>query len=170
MKKISAPLTPEVIEDLRAGDLVLISGSMYVARDAAHKRGLKVPLQGQILFYAGPTPGKPIGSIGPTTASRLDPFTIPLLEKGLKGMIGKGPRNREIKDAIKKHKAVYFVATGGAAALLAQTVKKAEVIDYPDLGPEAVLKIEVVDFPAIAAYDIYGGDLFEEGKKKHVQA
>jgi len=164
MKKIKTPLTDEMLKDLKAGDQVLITGCLIVARDAAHKRGIKIPLEGQILFYAGPTPQ---GSIGPTTASRLDPFTIPLLEKGLKGMIGKGPRNREVRDAIGKYKAVYFAATGGAAALLAQTVKKAKVVDYADLGPEAVLKIEVVDFPAIVAYDIHGGDLFEEGKKKY---
>ena len=167
MKKISTPLTDEAVKDLKAGDQVLITGTLYVARDAAHQRGLDFPMAGQIIFYAGPTPGKPLGSIGPTTASRMDPFTIPLLEKGLKGMIGKGARNKEVKEAIKKFKAVYFVATGGAAALLGKTVRKAEVIAYPDLGPEAVLKIEVLDFPVLVAYDAQGGDLFEEGRKKY---
>jgi fumarate hydratase subunit beta len=165
MKKITAPLNEKVIAELKAGDRVLINGTLIVARDAAHKRGLNFNLQDQVLFYAGPTPGqggKLVGSIGPTTASRMDPFTIPLLEKGLKGMIGKGGRSREIKEAMKKYKAVYFVATGGAAALLGKAVKHAEVLAYPELGPEAVLKLEVLDFPAIVAYDIYGGDVFEK--------
>jgi fumarate hydratase subunit beta len=169
MKKITAPLNEKAIADLKAGDRVLINGTLIVARDAAHKRGLNVELKDQVLFYAGPTPGrggKLVGSIGPTTSSRMDPFTIPLLEKGLKGMIGKGGRSREIRDAIRKHKAVYFVATGGAAALLGKTVKHAEVIAYPELGPEAVLKLEVLDFPAVVAYDIYGGDVFEKRSRE----
>ena len=168
MKKIfKTPLDAKTIKSLKAGDRVLISGTLYVARDAAHKKGISFNVKGQIIFYAGPTPGKPIGSIGPTTSSRMDPFTIPLLEKGLAGMIGKGARGEEIKKAIKKYKAVYFVVTGGAAALLGGTVKKSEVIAYPELGPEAILKIEVLNFPAIVAYDSSGGDLFEQGIKKY---
>lgn len=163
MKKLTTPLTDKIVADLKAGDRVLINGTLIVARDAAHKRGLDLELTGQVIFYAGPAPGKGgklVGSIGPTTASRMDPFTIPLLKKGLKGMIGKGARNSEVRNAIRKYRAVYFVATGGAAALLGQTVKHAEVIAYPELGPEAVLKLEVLDFPAIVAYDSYGGDVF----------
>ncbi len=170
MKNVAVPLDDRTINDLKAGDEVLLSGTLYVARDAAHKRGIPVDLKNQVLFYAGPTPGKPIGSIGPTTASRMDPFTIPLLQKGLKGMIGKGARSAEVKEAIKKFKAVYFAATGGAAALLGKTVRSAEVVAYPELGPEAVLKIIVVNFPAIVAYDIYGGDAFAEGVKKYREA
>ncbi|HTY13839.1 MAG TPA: FumA C-terminus/TtdB family hydratase beta subunit [Candidatus Omnitrophota bacterium] len=167
MKSISLPLDDKTIEGLKAGDRVLISGTMYVARDAAHKKGIPVDLKGQTLFYAGPTPGRPIGSIGPTTSSRMDPFTVPLLQKGLKGMIGKGARSAEVKAAVKKFKAIYFAATGGAAALLGRTVKKAETVAYPELGPEAVLKLEVADFPAIVAYDARGGDAFEEGIGKY---
>jgi len=173
IKNIKTPLDAKTIKSLRAGDRVLISGTLYVARDAAHKKGIPVKLKGQIIFYAGPTPavpadrqGKLIGSIGPTTSSRMDPFTIPLLEKGLAGMIGKGARGEDIKKAIKKYKSVYFAATGGAAALLGKTVKKSEIVAYPELGPEAVLKIEVSNFPAVVAYDSFGGDLFKEGIKK----
>ncbi|MFA4967812.1 MAG: FumA C-terminus/TtdB family hydratase beta subunit [Candidatus Margulisiibacteriota bacterium] len=167
MINIKAPLDKKIIKSLKAGDRVLISGSLYVARDAAHQRGLPFDVKGQIIFYAGPTPGDPIGSIGPTTASRMDPFTIPLLEKGLAGTIGKGARSKEVKEAFKKYKAVYFAATGGAAALMGKTVRKIEVVAYPELGPEAVLKIEVSDFPAVVAYDSFGGDLFETGIRKY---
>jgi len=167
MINIKTPLDKKTIEGLKAGDRVLISGSLYVARDAAHQKGLPFDVKGQIIFYAGPTPGDPIGSIGPTTASRMDPFTIPLLEKGLAGTIGKGARSEEVKKAFKKYKAVYFAATGGAAALMGKTVRKVEVIAYPELGPEAVLKIEVFDFPAIVAYDAHGSDLFEKGINKY---
>jgi len=174
MINIKTPLDKKTIESLKAGDRVLISGSLYVARDAAHQRGLPFDVKGQIIFYAGPTPavptgrqGDPIGSIGPTTASRMDPFTIPLLEKGLAGTIGKGARSEEVKKAFKKYKAVYFAATGGAAALMGKTVRKVEVIAYPELGPEAILKIEVFDFPAIVAYDAHGSDLFEKGINKY---
>jgi len=170
IKTIKIPLDAKTIKGLKAGDRVLISGTLYVARDAAHKKGLPIDVKGQTVFYAAPTPGKPIGSIGPTTSSRMDPFTTPLLKKGLSGMIGKGARSEEIKKAIKKYKAVYFAATGGAAALLGKTVKKAEVVAYPELGPEAVLKIEISNFPAIVAYDIYGGDAFGEGTRKYREA
>ena len=175
---IKAPLDDKVISKLKAGDAILIEGSIFTARDSAHqklaeliKKKAKLPFnpKGNIVFYAGPTPSKNslVGSIGPTTASRMDPFTEPLLKLGLKGMIGKGPRSKEVKGMMKKYKAIYFVATGGAAALYAQTVKKAEMIAFPELGPEAILKLEVKLFPAIVAYDISGKDLFEIGQKKY---
>ncbi len=167
---IKAPLSDKDINKLKAGDQVLISGKIYAARDAAHVRfGGSPPfdVKGQILYYASPTPtppGKVIGSIGPTTASRMDAFTPALLKQGLKGMIGKGRRSREVIDAIKKYKAVYFVVPGGAAALLSRHVKKAKVIAYPKLGAEAVLELEVADFPALVAIDSKGRDLFENIK------
>ncbi|KAF0134841.1 MAG: fumarate hydratase subunit beta [Candidatus Saganbacteria bacterium] len=167
MKEISTPLDDKTIKSLKAGDQVLISGIVYVARDAAHQKGIPFDVKGQIIFYAGPTPGDPIGSIGPTTASRMDPFILPLLKKGLKATIGKGPRSEGVKKAHKKYKAVYFTATGGAAALLSKTVVRSEVIAYPELGAEAILKLEVVKFPAIVAYDSHGGDLFQKGRKKY---
>jgi len=169
LKKISAPLDDKLIKDLKAGDQVLISGTLYTARDAAHLRGIPVDVKGQIIFYAGPTPGKDslVGSIGPTTAARMDKFMPELLKKGLKATIGKGTRSEKVKELLKKHKAVYFVATGGVAALLGKTVKKAEIAAFEELGTEAVLKLEVCDFPAIVAYDSYGGDLFEGGQKKY---
>ncbi|HDH09957.1 MAG TPA: TRZ/ATZ family protein, partial [Chloroflexi bacterium] len=148
--KITTPLTDEVIEKLRAGDKVEITGTIYVGRDAAHKRFMEAldkgePLpfdpKGQIIYYMGPSPappGKPIGSAGPTTSYRMDPYTPPLLKQGLMGMIGKGNRGPEVKEALKKYKAVYFAATGGAAALIANSIKKAEVIAYEELGPEAL--------------------------------
>lgn len=173
--KISAPLSDKDVEALKAGDQVLISGKIYTARDAAHMRfGDNPPfdVKGQILYYASPTPtppGKIIGSIGPTTASRMDAFTPALLKQGLKGMIGKGRRSREVIEAIKKYKAVYFVVPGGVAALLSKHVKEAKVIAYPELGTEAVLELEVADFPAIVAIDSKGGNLFEEGKKRYTR-
>ena len=177
--KITTPLTDEVIEKLRAGDKVEITGTIYVGRDAAHKRlietldkGEPLPFdpKGQIIYYMGPSPappGKPIGSAGPTTAYRMDPYTPRLLEQGLKGMIGKGNRGPEVKEALKKYKAVYFAAIGGAAALIANSIKKAEVIAYEDLGPEALRRLEVEDFPVIVVNDIYGGDAYEEGKARY---
>lgn len=157
MKKIILPLNDKDIRSLKSGEHVLLSGPMYVARDAAHKRGIKVPLKGETIFYAGPTPQ---GAIGPTTASRMDPFTIPLLKRGLRGAVGKGERSSEMRRAFKRFRAIYFVATGGIAALLGRTVKKSKVIAYPELGTEAVRRIEVKDFPVIVAYDIHGGDVF----------
>ena len=177
--KITTPLTDEVIEKLRAGDKVEITGTIYVGRDAAHKRFMEAldkgePLpfdpKGQIIYYMGPSPappGKPIGSAGPTTSYRMDPYTPPLLKQGLKGMIGKGNRGPEVKEALKKYKAVYFAAIGGAAALIANSIKKAEVIAYEELGPEALRRLEVEDFPVIVVNDIYGGDAYEEGKAKY---
>jgi fumarate hydratase subunit beta len=177
--KITTPLTDEVIEGLRAGDKVTISGTIYVGRDAAHKRFMEAldkgePLpfdpKGQIIYYMGPSPappGKPIGSAGPTTAYRMDPYTPRLLELGLKGMIGKGNRSPEVREALKRYKAVYFAAIGGAAALIARCIKKCELIAYEDLGPEALRRLEVEDFPVIVVNDIYGGDAYEEGKAKY---
>jgi len=177
--KITTPLTDDVIATLHAGDKVEISGVIYVGRDAAHKRivealnkGETPPFdpKGQIIYYMGPSPappGRPIGSAGPTTSGRMDAYTPRLLEAGLKGMIGKGNRSRAVREAIVKHKAVYFAATGGAAALISQTIKKAETVAYPELGAEAVLRLEVEDFPAIVVNDIYGGDAYDEGKRRY---
>ena len=181
-KKISLPLTDKVITDLKAGDNLLLSGTLYVARDAAHNRmveqlgrGEPLPfgIEGQTLYYMGPSPappGRAIGSAGPTTSKRMDAYTPRLLAAGLKGMIGKGVRSPEVKEAMKKHGAVYLAATGGAGALISKTIVKSEVIAYPDLGPEAVLKIEVKDFPATVINDIYGHDLYVDGKQKYARA
>lgn len=179
--KITTPLTDAIVEQLHAGDTVEITGTIYVARDAAHKRmvealdrGEKLPvdLRGQIVYYMGPSPTKPgqvIGSAGPTTSGRMDAYTPRLLEIGLKGMIGKGLRAPAVKDAMKKYKAVYFAATGGAAALIAQRIKKAQVIAYEDLGAEALQELYVEDFPVIVVNDMYGGDAYEDGKKKYAK-
>jgi len=177
--RIQTPLTDEVVEKLKAGDKVLINGVIYTGRDAAHKRlvelvnkGETLPFEisGQIIYYVGPTPPKPgytIGSAGPTTSYRMDAFAPLLIAKGLKGMIGKGSRGKEVIEAMKKHKAVYFGATGGAGALLSKRIKKAEIVAYEDLGPEAVRRLEVEDFPAIVINDIRGHDLYEEGKRQY---
>lgn len=181
-KQIKTPLTDDIISSLKAGDKVEISGTIYTARDQAHKRlvdaiqkGEPLPFEpkGQIIFYAGPSPtppGKPVGSIGPTTSGRMDPFTPLLLEHGLKGMIGKGPRSPEVKSAIKERNAVYFAATGGVAALLASYVKNSRVLAYEDLGPEAVYELEVENLPVIVAVDSQGEDLYEESRKIYKQA
>jgi len=178
-KIISLPLTDNTIESLKAGDSLLISGVLYVARDAAHKRmvealdkGEPLPfdIKGQTIYYMGPSPappGKVTGSAGPTTSSRMDVYTPRFLAAGLKGMIGKGVRSKDVKDALKKYKAVYLAAVGGGGALLSKTIIKSEVIAYPELGPEAILRIEVKDFPATVINDIYGGDLYAEGKKRY---
>jgi fumarate hydratase subunit beta len=173
--RITPPLTDEVIIRLKAGDRVLITGTIYTARDMAHKylverhrKGEPMPFDpaGQILYYTGPTPappGRPIGSAGPTTSYRMDKFSPYLLEQGLKGMIGKGPRGPEVKEAIREHHAVYLAAIGGAGALISRAIRKAEVIAYPELGTEAVMRLEVADFPAIVVNDVHGGDLYETG-------
>ena len=165
--------------ELRAGDEVLLNGVIYVARDQAHRRmieaidkGEELPfdIRGQVIYYMGPSPARPgqvIGSAGPTTSGRMDRYTPKLLEMGLKGMIGKGMRSREVKEAIKKYKAVYFAAIGGAGALISKSIKSSEVIAYEDLGPEAVRKLYVEDFPVVVINDAYGGDLYEEGKAKY---
>lgn len=170
---LKTPLKEENLKNLQAGDEVLINGIIYTARDEAHRRfvetlkrkeKLPVDLEGCILFYAGPAPARPgraIGSIGPTTSGRLDIHTPLLLAQGLKGMIGKGKRSNEVKEAIKKHKAVYFIAIGGAAALLSQFIKKAKVVAYEDLGPEAVYELEVENFPVIVGIDLQGNDVYE---------
>lgn len=179
IKKINTPLTDEIVSGLRTGDEVLISGLIYTARDQAHFRLIKLieeskPLpfnpQGQIIYYVGPTPGKPgeiIGSAGPTTSYRMDKYAPELMKMGLKGMIGKGKRSKEVKDAIKKYKAVYFGAIGGAGALISKTVKSCKIIAYEDLLSEAVRELVTVDFPAIVINDVYGGDLYEEGRQKY---
>jgi len=178
-KRVALPLSEKTIKDLRAGDAVVLTGVLYVARDAAHKRmvaaleeGGKLPfdIRGQTIYYMGPTPAKPgriIGSAGPTTSGRMDAFTLPLLAAGLKGMLGKGMRSPEIKSAMKSRGAVYLAAVGGTGALLGQHIRKAEVIAYEDLGPEALLRLEVVDFPATVINDIHGGDLYQEGKARY---
>ena len=180
--RITAPITDDsVIENLKAGDLVLISGVIYTARDAAHKRivealdrGEEPPfdLKGQVIYYAGPAPakpGRPIGSVGPTTSYRMDPYAPRLLEVGLKGMIGKGTRSKEVIDAIVKYRGVYFGAVGGAAAYLARCVKEAEVIAYEDLGPEAVRRLVVEDFPAFVVNDVHGNDLYRMGRCQYME-
>ena len=166
MIKISTPLDNAAISKLKAGDQVLISGKIYTARDAAHmKFGNKPPfdLKGQIIYYASPTPTKPgkiIGSIGPTTSSRMDAFAPDLFKLGLKGTIGKGRRSIEVIAAMKKNKAVYFVVPGGVAALLSKHVIASKIIAYPELGPEAVLELTVEDFPVIVAIDAKGKSLW----------
>ena len=178
MKKITTPLTPEKVASLRAGDAVAIDGVIYVGRDAAHKRmveGLdrdgKLPfdVEGQIIYYMGPSPakpGQPIGAAGPTTSYRMDAYAPRLMAEGLIGMIGKGNRSAPVKEAIKQFKGVYFAAIGGAGALLSKAIKKADPVAYEDLGAEALLRLEVEDFPVVVVNDMYGGDLYDEGKKK----
>ncbi len=175
---LTTPLTNEDIEKLKAGDIVYLNGILYTARDAAHKRlvdlineGKELPfdLKGAVIYYVGPTPPKPgevIGSAGPTTSYRMDPYAPILIEHGLKGMIGKGKRNQDVIEACKKHKAVYFGAVGGAAALIAKAIKEAEVIAYPELGPEAIRRLKVENFPVVVVNDAYGNDLYAEGRKK----
>ena len=179
IKRISAPLSDETVAGLKAGDNVLISGTIYTGRDAAHKKladliaaGAALPfdLRGQVIFYVGPTParpGNPIGSAGPTTSYRMDAYAPKLHELGLKASIGKGSRNAEVKAALQKHKAVYLAVTGGAAALVSQSIRRAEVVAYPELGPEAIQRLEVQDFPAQVINDMYGGDIYEEGRRRY---
>jgi fumarate hydratase subunit beta len=173
--QLRAPLAPEQLLPLRAGDIVALSGVLYVARDAAHARMAEAlaagqPLSfdpaGQALYYMGPTPappGRPIGSCGPTTASRMDPYAPLLIERGLRVMLGKGYRSAPVKASMLQHGCVYLGAVEGMAALLARQVTDAEVIAYADLGPEAVLRLEVVDFPAVVVNDLHGGDLYISG-------
>lgn len=172
-KRITAPITRETAKELHAGDYVYITGTIYTARDAAHKRmsealerGEELPfnLKGQLIYYMGPSPareGRPIGSAGPTTASRMDRYAPTLLDLGLGGMIGKGKRTKEVIDAIVRNTSVYFAAVGGAGALLSKCIKKSEVIAYDDLGAEAVRKLEVEDLPAIVVVDAEGNNLYE---------
>ncbi|MBR5359518.1 MAG: Fe-S-containing hydro-lyase [Lachnospiraceae bacterium] len=172
-KHIKAPLQKEDIDSLKSGDYVYITGTIYVARDAAHKRmdellkkGEKLPinLQDNIIYYMGPSPareGRPIGSAGPTTASRMDKYAPKLLDLGLKGMIGKGKRSKEVLDAIVRNGCVYFAAVGGAGAILSKAITSSEVVAYEDLGTEAVRKLEVQDFPCIVIVDKDGNNLYE---------
>jgi fumarate hydratase subunit beta len=177
--RITTPFTVEDSKKLHAGDSVLISGVIYSARDAAHKvmtealaRGEKLPIDwtNQIVYYLGPTPAKPgdpIGSCGPTTSGRMDAYTPTMLEQGIKGMIGKGSRDPKVVESMKKNGVTYFAAVGGAAALIAKSVKKYEVIAYPELGPEALAKLTVEDFPAIVVIDCEGNNFYEIGQKPY---
>ncbi|MFC2016314.1 Fe-S-containing hydro-lyase [Chloroflexota bacterium] len=176
---IKTPLDEETIKKLKASDQVLITGIIYVGRDAAHKRMVEALDQGkplpfdikrQTVYYMGPAPAKPgqaIGSAGPTTSGRMDAYSPRLMAEGLKGMIGKGMRSQTVKDAMKKYGAVYLAAIGGAGALISKSIKKSEVIAYDELGAEAIRRLEVENFPATVINDIYGGDLYEEGKAKY---
>lgn len=178
-KVITTPLTDQVVESLKVGDQVLINGTVYTARDAAHKRlveliqkGDKLPFDvtGQIIYFVGPTPpkpGQPIGSAGPTTSYRMNAYTPIVIEAGQKGMIGKGEMGPEVVAAMKKHKAVYFAAVGGAGALIAKSITGAEIVAYEDLGAEAIRKLTVKEFPAIVALDCHGGNLYKEGMAKY---
>jgi fumarate hydratase subunit beta len=175
MKKIITPLADEVVRSLRAGDEVAISGIVYTARDAAHKRlyelieqkeKLPIPIEGSVIYFVGPTPARPgkvIGSAGPTTSARMDDFSPVLLAAGLKGMIGKGYRSAAVRDVLKKYCAVHFAALGGAGAFLSQYIISAQIVAYEDLGAEAIRKLELKDFPAIVAYDSYGNSVFKNG-------
>ncbi len=178
-KHIKTPITAEVTEDLHAGDYVYISGTLYVARDAAHKRFMEVldcgdslpfPIENSAIYYMGPSPareGKPIGSAGPTTASRMDKYAPRLLDLGQKAMIGKGKRTQEVIEAIVRNRAVYFAAVGGSGALLSKCIKSSELVCYGDLGAEAVLKLEVQAFPVIVVIDSKGNNLYETAVEKY---
>jgi fumarate hydratase subunit beta len=178
-KKITLPLNDEVLNDLRAGDSLLLTGVVYAARDAAHKRMLEAldqgkplpfDIKGATIYYMGPTPARPgrvIGSAGPTTSGRMDAYAPRLIAEGLKGMIGKGSRSKAVKDAMMKYKAVYLGAIGGAGALLSGSIKRAEVLAYEDLDTEALRRLEVADFPVTVINDIHGGDLYEQGKARY---
>jgi len=178
---METPLGKEDVEKLKAGDKVSLSGTIYTARDSAHERLVKliedgdelpIPLEGQIIYYVGPAPtppGRAIGSAGPTTSYRMDPYAPILIENGLKGMIGKGGRSEPVVEAMKKHSAVYFAATGGAAALIAGSITASKVVAYEDLGAEAIRELEIKDFPVIVAQDCHGGNVYVEGQKKYAE-
>lgn len=182
IKRITTPLTAEKTKDLKSGDNVLITGTIYTARDAAHKRlcellkeGKELPfdVKDSIIYFVGPTPAKPgqaLGSAGPTTSYRMDPYSPALIRAGLKGMIGKGKRDKGVVDAMIENKAVYFGAIGGAGALLSKCIKKAEIVAYEDLGSEAVRRLEVVDFPAFVIIDSTGENLYETGRKSYLES
>lgn len=178
-RRITTPLADEVVRGLKMGDKVSITGIIYSARDAAHKRlveliekgeDLPFDLRGSVIYFVGPAPAKPghaVGSAGPTTSYRMDPYSPALIEKGLKGMIGKGARSDEVKKAMVKHGAVYLAAIGGAGALMSKSIVKADVIAYPELGAEAIRRMEVRDFPAIVAIDAQGNDLYIRGREEY---
>ena len=180
--KVGTPLSDEVVNRLRSGDKVLINGIIYTGRDAAHKRlidlidrgeALPFDVRGQIIYFVGPTParpGRPVGSAGPTTSYRMDAYSPKLVEKGLKGMIGKGARSQEVIDAMVKYKCVYMAAVGGAGALISKCIKSSKIIAYEDLGPEAVREMEVEDLPVIVVNDTLGNDLYQEGVEKYRKA
>ena len=180
-KKIQVPLLKEDIDELRAGDYVYLTGTIYTARDAAHKRmydsmkkgeELPIELNGNVLYYLGPSParaGQVIGSAGPTTSSRMDKYTPDMLDAGLKGMVGKGKRSKEVIEAMKRNGAVYFAAVGGAGALLAQCIKEAEVVAYDDLGTEAIRRLHIEDLPVIVVIDKEGNNLYETATEKWVR-
>ena len=180
-RTIRTPLTPEEARTLRAGDRVLITGTIYTARDAAHKRlcelaqkgeALPIDVKNAIIYFVGPTPAKPgraIGSAGPTTAYRMDAYSPTLISLGQTGMIGKGKRGKEVVDAMKAHGAVYFGAIGGCGALLSQRIRKAEVVAYDDLGAEAIRRLEVEDFPVVVVIDSEGNSLYETGRKAYLE-
>ena len=180
-KYINTPITEEVTKDLKSGDYVYITGTIYVARDAAHKRmiealdrgdRLPIDIKDATIYYMGPSPareGRPIGSAGPTTATRMDKYAPILLDLGEKAMIGKGKRSKEVMDAIVRNKAVYFAAVGGAGALLSKCVQKSEIVCYEDLGAEAILKMEVKDFPVIVVADSDGNNLYETATKEYCE-
>jgi fumarate hydratase subunit beta len=181
-KRITTPFTEEIAKELKAGDTVLISGTIYTARDAAHKRlvelldkgeQLPVNLRDQIIYYVGPTPPKPgkaLGSAGPTTSYRMDAYSPKLLDLGLRGMIGKGYRNEEVVEAMKRNNGVYFAAIGGAAALIGKAIVKAEIVAYEDLGAEAIRKLEVEDLPVVVVIDTKGNDLYTMGQKEYLDS
>jgi len=176
---LETPLTEETTRELQSGDIVYLSGTIFTARDAAHKKlvdlieaGEELPfdLEGSIIYFVGPTPpkpGDPIGSAGPTTSYRMDSYSPTMLKNGSKGMIGKGKRSQEVKDACKEFGGIYFGATGGAGALLGKQISSAEVIAYPELGPEAVRKLTVVDFPVTVVNDTHGNDLYQIGREQY---
>lgn len=178
---IKTPLTIEDVVKLRVGEKVLLSGEIFTARDAAHKRliervqkkqSLPFEIQGQVIYYVGPTPakpGRPLGSAGPTSSYRMDAYAPELIAGGLKGMIGKGVRSQAVKDAICRYQAVYLAAIGGAGALISQCILSAEVIAYPELGPEAIRRLEVKDFPVVVVNDVHGGDLYKDGVESYAQ-
>ena len=181
IKEVAPPLSDTDVESLKAGDRVRITGVLYTARDAAHGRllpliekgaPLPIDVRGQIIYYTGPSPARPggiVGSIGPTTASRMDTYVPALLTLGLKGTIGKGYRGQAVKDALRQHKGVYFGAIGGAGAVLSQFVKKLSIVAYEDLGTEAIRRLEVEAFPAIVVNDCHGGDLYQDGMKAYAR-
>jgi fumarate hydratase subunit beta len=181
MKEIRTPLTPEIIDALEAGDEVLLTGDIYTARDVVHQRlcnliqkgePLPIQLEGNLIYFAGPTPtppGRPVGSAGPTTSSRMDAFSPTLIRQGLCGMIGKGNRSKEVVQAMQERGAVYFAAIGGAGALIAQRITRSEVVAYEDLGPEAIYRMSVVALPLIVAIDRRGNNLYENGPAHYVK-